>query len=127
MAKSDCEHSNWARCGNCNRSWCSDCDPAPGAHCHWCTGRGYSEYELKDPDGRFVPKGAQPFYFIEEANNFAQRISLMGVVMAHTKLVKNYNATLAMLLFLANEAALNLKSLQNFEELAHHSLPEDLK
>lgn len=127
MAKSECEHSKWAKCGNCNRSWCENCDPAPGAHCHWCTGRGYSEYELKDNEERFVPKGEQLFFLIDSMNNYEQKISLIGLVMANTKLVKNYNDTLAMLLFTAKDAALFLKSLQNFEEVAHYSLPEDLK
>lgn len=25
-------------CGTCTRSWCSICDPAPAALCHWCHG-----------------------------------------------------------------------------------------
>lgn len=34
-------------CGNCNRSWCERCDPAPSAPCHWCHGRGKSKYRVK--------------------------------------------------------------------------------
>ena len=30
-------------CGNCDRSWCEYCDPAPSALCHWCHGRGHSD------------------------------------------------------------------------------------
>jgi len=33
-------------CGNCERSWCERCDPAPSALCHWCHGRGHSLAEL---------------------------------------------------------------------------------
>lgn len=33
-------------CGNCKRSWCERCDPAPSALCHWCHGRGHSEAEI---------------------------------------------------------------------------------
>lgn len=33
-------------CGACNRSWCERCDPAPGALCHWCHGRGSSQAQL---------------------------------------------------------------------------------
>lgn len=29
-------------CGECGRSWCERCDPAPSALCHWCNGRGHS-------------------------------------------------------------------------------------
>ena len=35
-------------CGNCGRSWCEHCDPAPSALCHWCNGRGYSIAPLDD-------------------------------------------------------------------------------
>ncbi len=28
--------------GQCHRSWCERCDPAPSALCPWCNGRGYS-------------------------------------------------------------------------------------
>lgn len=35
-------------CGNCGRSWCEECDPAPSAQCHWCNGRGYSLMPLDD-------------------------------------------------------------------------------
>ena len=33
-------------CGNCQRSWDEDKDPAPSALCHWCHGRGYSTAPL---------------------------------------------------------------------------------
>ena len=39
-----CEHgpAEIATCGNCGRSWCAACDPAPAALCHYCHGIGYS-------------------------------------------------------------------------------------
>ena len=35
-------------CGNCGRSWCERCDPAPSALCHYCHGRGLSCAPLDD-------------------------------------------------------------------------------
>lgn len=34
-------------CGNCGKAWCSVCDPAPSALCHWCHGRGESTAEME--------------------------------------------------------------------------------
>ena len=34
-------------CGNCERSWCEYCDPAPSALCHFCHGRGHSDAEIE--------------------------------------------------------------------------------
>lgn len=33
-------------CGNCKRSWCERCDPAPSAMCHWCNGNGGTEAQI---------------------------------------------------------------------------------
>jgi hypothetical protein len=37
-----CDKPEIATCGNCVRSWCARCDPAPSALCHYCHGRGFS-------------------------------------------------------------------------------------
>lgn len=37
-----CDARYLTTCGKCQNRWCSACDPAPSAQCHWCTGRGYS-------------------------------------------------------------------------------------
>ena len=52
-----CGHGSRAvvTCGNCGRSWCDDCDPAPAAHCHWCTGRGHS-IAPRYPTSNAVPR-----------------------------------------------------------------------
>lgn len=34
-------------CGTCRAQWCERCDPAPGALCHTCNGRGYSTAEIR--------------------------------------------------------------------------------
>ena len=34
-------------CGNCNRSWDMSRDPCPAALCHFCHGRGSSDFEVK--------------------------------------------------------------------------------
>ena len=34
-------------CGNCGRTWCDNCDPAPAALCPWCHGYGYSSAPLR--------------------------------------------------------------------------------
>jgi hypothetical protein len=42
-----CEHERaTVTCGNCERSWCEGCDPAPAALCHFCHGRGHSIAEV---------------------------------------------------------------------------------
>lgn len=43
-----CDDPQRVTCGNCNRSWCERCDPAPAAMCHYCNGKGYSTAGMKD-------------------------------------------------------------------------------
>jgi hypothetical protein len=40
------DHDAVVTCGNCGKSWCEACDPAPSALCHSCHGRGYSTAQV---------------------------------------------------------------------------------
>jgi len=40
-------HPAEVTCGQCGRSWCERCDPAPSAMCHWCNGYGHSEAPIR--------------------------------------------------------------------------------
>lgn len=43
-----CANPKRVTCGDCERSWCEACDPAPSALCHFCEGIGTSDAELID-------------------------------------------------------------------------------
>lgn len=55
-----CSDPERVTCGNCERSWCERCDPAPSALCPWCNGRGYSTAQLKASDFPEIKHGIHP-------------------------------------------------------------------
>jgi len=118
-------------CGGCGKMWCGKCDPAGTSWgCHWCHGRGYSDFEIAKSEDKFIPRvGTDGSTFAVTEILSLDKIEVLkiaAVAMNATVLKKNFDELFQMFLAVVHNQALYVQSLEKIENL-EYALPEDLE
>ena len=122
-------------CGECGKMWCGKCDPAGTAWgCHWCHGRGDSDFEIVKTEDKCVPHiktdGSTSFtHSIMEllTDSRLEVLKIAAIAMNATVLKKNYDELFQMFLAVVHSQAIHVQSFEKIEENMHYALPNDLE
>ena len=85
---------------------------------------------MTKPSWRFAPVlKSEEFFFaiVSERRTFNTQVWMFQQVLAHMEDQENYNKILAEFLRLVHMKAIQLSELQQFQDMAHYALPDDLK